>query len=103
MSGRKDKILLKVDCGGISETLTESELFGYTPGAFTGASLKGKAGYFEIADGSTIFLDEVGELPLAMQTRLLRVLQDGEIVPGGLLCSAQGGRAGHCRHQSGFG
>lgn len=80
LSHRKDKILLKVDCGGISETLTESELFGYMPGAFTGASHKGKAGYFEIADGSTIFLDEVGELPLSMQTRLLRVLQDGEIM-----------------------
>ncbi len=80
LSPRRDKVLLKVDCGGISETLTESELFGYMPGAFTGASLKGKAGYFEIADGSTVFLDEVGELPLAMQTRLLRVLQDGEIV-----------------------
>lgn len=80
LSGRKDKIMLKVDCGGISETLTESELFGYLPGAFTGASSKGKAGYFEIADGSTIFLDEVGELPLSMQTRLLRVLQDGEIM-----------------------
>ncbi len=80
LSERRDKILLKVDCGGISETLTESELFGYMPGAFTGASSKGKAGYFEIADGSTIFLDEVGELPLSMQTRLLRVLQDGEIM-----------------------
>lgn len=79
-SGRREKIMLKVDCGGISETLTESELFGYVPGAFTGASAKGKAGYFEIADGSTIFLDEVGELPLSMQTRLLRVLQDGEIM-----------------------
>jgi len=79
-SARSDKILLKVDCGGISESLTESELFGYMPGAFTGASSKGKAGYFEIADGSTIFLDEVGELPLSMQTRLLRVLQDGEIM-----------------------
>ena len=79
-SARNDKILLKVDCGGISESLTESELFGYMPGAFTGASNKGKAGYFEIADGSTIFLDEVGELPLSMQTRLLRVLQDGEIM-----------------------
>ena len=79
-SRRKDKILLKVDCGGISETLTESEIFGYVPGAFTGASSKGKPGYFEIADGSTIFLDEVGELPLSMQTRLLRVLQDNEIV-----------------------
>ena len=80
LSPRHDKLLLKVDCGGISEALTESELFGYMPGAFTGASSKGKAGYFEIADGSTIFLDEVGELPLSMQTRLLRVLQDGEIV-----------------------
>ena len=79
-SRRKDKILLKVDCGGISETLTESEIFGYVPGAFTGASSKGKPGYFEIADGSTIFLDEVGELPLSMQTRLLRVLQTGEFI-----------------------
>ncbi|MDR1857354.1 MAG: sigma 54-interacting transcriptional regulator [Desulfovibrio sp.] len=79
-SHRRDMMLLKVDCGGISETLTESELFGYMPGAFTGASSKGKAGYFEIADGGTVFLDEVGELPLAMQTRLLRVLQDGEIM-----------------------
>lgn len=80
LSSRGKKVLLKVDCGGISETLTESELFGYVPGAFTGASSKGKAGYFEIADGSTIFLDEIGELPLSMQTRLLRVLQDGEIM-----------------------
>ncbi|MDR1777573.1 MAG: sigma 54-interacting transcriptional regulator [Desulfovibrio sp.] len=79
-SHRHDKMLLKVDCGGISETLTESEMFGYMPGAFTGASSKGKAGYFEIADGGTVFLDEIGELPLAMQSRLLRVLQDGEIV-----------------------
>lgn len=79
-STRKDKIFLKVDCGGISESLTESELFGYMPGAFTGASAKGKAGYFELANGGTIFLDEVGELPLSMQTRLLRVLQDGEIM-----------------------
>ncbi|SFL65825.1 PAS domain S-box-containing protein [Desulfomicrobium norvegicum] len=79
-SSRKDKIFLKVDCGGISETLTESEMFGYMPGAFTGASSKGKAGYFELADGGTVFLDEIGELPLSMQTRLLRVLQDGEIM-----------------------
>ncbi len=80
ISARKDKVMLKVDCGGISETLTESELFGYLPGAFTGASAKGRAGYFEIADGGTIFLDEIGELPLPIQTRLLRVLQDNEIV-----------------------
>lgn len=80
LSPRKDKVMLKVDCGGISETLTESELFGYVGGAFTGASSKGKAGYFELAAGGTIFLDEVGELPLSMQTKLLRVLQEGEIV-----------------------
>lgn len=80
VSERKDKIMLKVDCGGISETLTESEMFGYMPGAFTGASNKGKPGYFELADGGTVFLDEIGELPLSMQTRLLRVLQDGEIM-----------------------
>ncbi len=79
-SPRRDGLLLKVDCGGISESLTESELFGYVSGAFTGASNRGKAGYFEIASGSTIFLDEIGELPLSMQTRLLRVLQDGEIM-----------------------
>ena len=79
-SNRKDKILVKVDCGAISASLIESELFGYTPGAFTGASSKGKAGYFELAEGSTIFLDEIGELPLPMQTKLLRVLQDGEII-----------------------
>ncbi len=77
---RRDKLMLKVDCGGISETLTESEMFGYMPGAFTGAAPKGKAGYFEMADESTVFLDELGELPLTMQTRLLRVLQDGEIL-----------------------
>ncbi|GFM37374.1 sigma-54 interaction domain-containing protein [Desulfovibrio psychrotolerans] len=79
-SARKDKIFLKVDCGGISETLTESEMFGYMPGAFTGASSKGKAGFFELAEGGTVFLDEIGELPLSMQTRLLRVLQDREIM-----------------------
>lgn len=80
VSKRSNNILLKVDCGSISESLTESEMFGYAPGAFTGASSKGKAGYFELADGGTVFLDEIGELPLAMQTRLLRILQDGEIM-----------------------
>ncbi|MBQ1844710.1 MAG: sigma 54-interacting transcriptional regulator, partial [Desulfovibrio sp.] len=69
-SPRHEKLMLKVDCGGISETLTESEIFGYVGGAFTGASSKGKAGYFEIANESTVFLDEIGELPLSMQTRL---------------------------------
>lgn len=80
MSSRNDKILLKVDCGSIAENLIESEMFGYMPGSFTGAGAKGKAGYFELAQGGTVFLDEIGELPLQMQTRLLRVLQDGEIM-----------------------
>ncbi len=77
---RKEKMFLKVDCGGLAESLAESELFGYVAGAFTGAGAKGKAGFFEMADGGTVFLDEVGELSLTMQTRLLRVLQDGEIM-----------------------
>ena len=75
-SSRRDKLMLKVDCGGISETLTESEMFGYVGGAFTGASSKGKAGYFEIANGSTVFLDEIGDLSAAMQSKLLQVLED---------------------------
>jgi len=81
-SGRSKGIFLKIDCGSIAPNLIESELFGYAPGAFSGASTKGKAGYFEMADKGTIFLDEIGDLPLAMQTRLLRVLQDGEVTPG---------------------
>jgi transcriptional regulator with PAS, ATPase and Fis domain len=73
-------MFLKVDCGSIAANLIESELFGYMPGAFSGASAKGKLGYFEIADKGTIFLDEIGELPMPMQTRLLRVLQDNEVM-----------------------
>jgi PAS domain S-box-containing protein len=79
-SGRREKMFLKVDCGSIAPNLIESELFGYTPGAFSGAVMKGKLGYFEAADGGTIFLDEIGELPMSMQTRLLRVLQDQEVI-----------------------
>jgi PAS domain S-box-containing protein len=79
-SARREKIFLKVDCGSIAANLIESELFGYMPGAFSGASAKGKLGYFEIADGGTVFLDEIGELPMPMQTRLLRVLQDSEVM-----------------------
>ena len=77
---RQEKVFLKVDCGSIAANLIESELFGYMPGAFSGASAKGKPGYFEVADGGTIFLDEIGELPMLMQTRLLRVLQDNEVM-----------------------
>lgn len=82
-STRKKEVFLKVDCGSITESLIESELFGYAPGAFTGAAKRGKAGHFEIANKGTIFLDEIGELPLAMQAKLLRVLQDQEIVAVG--------------------
>lgn len=79
-SPRGDKMFMKVDCGSIAENLIESELFGYAKGAFSGANAQGRAGYFEIADGGTVFLDEIGELPLPMQSKLLRVLQDQEIM-----------------------
>ena len=76
------KGLVSVNCGAIPEGTIESELFGHVKGAFTGAD-KDRKGYFEEADGGTIFLDEVGELPLAMQVKLLRVLENGEIMPVG--------------------
>lgn len=71
---------VKVDCGCLPENLIESELFGYAPGAFSGGKPQGKMGLIESANTGTVFLDEVGELPLMMQTRLLRVLQDREIL-----------------------
>lgn len=77
MSSRKDRALVTVNCAALSPTLIESELFGREKGAYTGAFNK-QVGRFEIADGSTIFLDEVGELPLDLQAKLLRVLQNGE-------------------------
>jgi two-component system response regulator AtoC len=75
---RANMPLVPVNCGGIPETLLESELFGYKKGAFTGAD-KTKKGLFQEADGGTIFLDEIGELPLALQVKLLRVLQENEV------------------------
>ncbi|MFA1821478.1 sigma-54 interaction domain-containing protein [Virgibacillus oceani] len=71
--------LIKVNCGAIPAELLESELFGYEGGAFTGASNKGKPGLFELADNGILFLDEIGELSLTLQVKLLRVLQEGEI------------------------
>lgn len=79
LSGKRSRTFVSMNCSAIPETLIESELFGYTAGSFTGASRSGKAGKFELADGGTIFLDEIGEMPLFMQSKLLRVLQSGEI------------------------
>lgn len=77
-SHRKEKAFIPINCGAIPEALFESELFGYEPGAFTGAAKQGKKGKLELANGGTLFLDEVGELPVEMQVKLLRVLQDQE-------------------------
>lgn len=77
-STRSNQPYIKINCAAISENLIESEFFGYEKGAFTGANAAGKKGFFEVADGGIIFLDEVGELPLDMQAKLLRVVQDGE-------------------------
>lgn len=74
---------LKLNCGAIPENLLESELFGYAKGAFTGADKNGKDGYFKQADGGILFLDEIGEMPMHLQVKLLRVLQEQEVIPIG--------------------
>ena len=78
-SHRKHNKYIAVNCGAIPEGTIDSELFGHIKGAFTGATTD-RAGYFEVASGGTIFLDEVGELPLSTQVRLLRVLESGEFI-----------------------
>lgn len=78
-SDRHEEAFVALNCGAIPRTLIESELFGYEEGAFTGAKTSGNPGKFEIADGGTLFLDEIGEMPLDMQTRLLRVIEEGTV------------------------
>ncbi|WP_395610388.1 sigma-54-dependent Fis family transcriptional regulator [Pseudomonas sp. B22129] len=82
-SQRAGKAFVALNCGAIPESLIESELFGYRGGSFTGARKEGMQGKLQQADGGTLFLDEIGDMPLALQTRLLRVLEDRQVVPIG--------------------
>jgi transcriptional regulator with PAS, ATPase and Fis domain len=82
-SSRKDKPFLEINCATMPDGLLESELFGYVPGAFTGALQKGKKGLFEAVNGGTLFLDEVGDLPLALQAKILKVIEDNRFIPVG--------------------
>ena len=79
LSSRGNRLMISLNCAAIPENLVESELFGYEEGAFTGAKKKGSIGKFELADKSTIFLDEIGDMPLHIQTKLLRVLQENKV------------------------
>ncbi|MBE0451673.1 MAG: sigma 54-interacting transcriptional regulator [Clostridia bacterium] len=79
-SSRKDKPFVAINCAAIPKELIESELFGYAKGSFTGGVKGGRPGKFELANGGTIFLDEIGEMPIEIQAKLLRVLQDKKVV-----------------------
>ncbi|MCI7304481.1 MAG: sigma 54-interacting transcriptional regulator [Clostridiales Family XIII bacterium] len=79
-SRRKTQPWVPVNCASLPENLIESELFGYAKGAFTGANKEGKMGFFELADGGTIFLDEISEIPITTQSKLLRVIQEGDVI-----------------------
>ena len=83
MSHRKEYPFIQINCGSIPEHLLESELFGYTGGSFTGASRSGRTGLLEAANGGTVFLDEIGDMPLNLQAKVLKVLHDQEIYPIG--------------------
>ena len=82
MSKRKHGEFIAVNCGAIPEGTIDSELFGHEKGSFTGAN-ESRKGYFEVTDGGTIFLDEIGEMPLSTQSRLLRILENGEFIKVG--------------------
>ena len=83
LSSRRHGPFVAINCGSITESLLESELFGYVGGTFTGANRDGKVGLFEAANGGTLFLDEVGDMPYVLQNRLLRVLQEKYVRPIG--------------------
>ncbi len=83
LSSRRDKQFLKINCAALPQELIESELFGYKSGAFTGASPKGKIGQFSLADRGTIFLDEIGDVPLSLQPKLLQVIEEQRFTPIG--------------------
>ena len=91
-----------IDCGSLVGTLMESELFGHVKGAFSGA-VENKKGLVELADGGTAFFDEIGDLPLEMQVKLLRLIQEREFRPVGAVAVAQSGFAHHRRHAPGSG
>ena len=79
-SDRRERPFVTINCGAIPRELLESELFGYVEGAFTGAAKGGRPGKFELANGGTVFLDEIGDMPIDMQVKMLRVLQSGEVI-----------------------
>jgi transcriptional regulator with PAS, ATPase and Fis domain len=93
LSSRASKPFVEVNCGAIPESLVESELFGYEPGAFTGSHRSGKKGQIELAHGGTLFLDEISELPLSSQVKLLKFLDDKVVSPLG--SANQAGRRSH--------